>query len=126
MKISVCGKGGSGKSTIVSLLAHQSAARGFRTLVVDADESNAARASASRVAADSGSPTAVSPESMTASVPSIMALATSEASARVGKSRSTVANFLRLRQLPDQIKDSITDGTLSMGHARALLALEPE
>jgi hypothetical protein len=41
MKISVCGKGGSGKSTIVSLLAHQSAARGFTTLVVDADESNA-------------------------------------------------------------------------------------
>jgi CO dehydrogenase maturation factor len=41
MKISVCGKGGSGKSTIVSLLAHQSAARGFKTLVVDADESNA-------------------------------------------------------------------------------------
>jgi CO dehydrogenase maturation factor len=41
MKISVCGKGGSGKSTIVSLLAHQSAARGFKTLVVDSDESNA-------------------------------------------------------------------------------------
>jgi CO dehydrogenase maturation factor len=41
MKISVCGKGGSGKSTIVSLLARQSAARGIKTLVVDADESNA-------------------------------------------------------------------------------------
>lgn len=41
MKISVCGKGGSGKSTIVSLLAHQAAARGYKTLVVDADESNA-------------------------------------------------------------------------------------
>ena len=47
-----------------------------------------------------------------------------QASARVGKSRSAVANFLRLRQLPDQIKDSITDGTLSMGHARALLGAE--
>ena len=47
-----------------------------------------------------------------------------QASARVGKSRSTVANFLRLRQLPDQIKDSITDGTLSMGHARALLGAD--
>ncbi len=47
-----------------------------------------------------------------------------QASSRVGKSRSTVANFLRLRQLPDQIKDSITDGTLSMGHARALLGAE--
>ena len=47
-----------------------------------------------------------------------------QASARVGKSRSAVANFLRLRQLPEQIKDSITDGTLSMGHARALLGAE--
>lgn len=47
-----------------------------------------------------------------------------QASARVGKSRSAVANFLRLRQLPDQIKDSITDGTLSMGHARALLGAD--
>jgi CO dehydrogenase maturation factor len=41
MKISVCGKGGSGKSTFVSLLAHQSAARGFKTPVLDSDESNA-------------------------------------------------------------------------------------
>jgi ParB family chromosome partitioning protein len=45
-----------------------------------------------------------------------------QAAARVGKSRSAVANFLRLRQLPEQIKGSITDGTLSMGHARALLS----
>ena len=44
-----------------------------------------------------------------------------QAAARVGKSRSAVANFLRLRQLPEQIKASIMDGTLSMGHARALL-----
>jgi ParB family chromosome partitioning protein len=34
-----------------------------------------------------------------------------QASARVGKSRSAVANILRLRQLPDTIKASITDGT---------------
>ena len=47
-----------------------------------------------------------------------------QASARVGKSRSAVANFLRLRQLPQQIKDSITDGSLSMGHARAILGAE--
>lgn len=40
MKISVCGKGGSGKSTLVSLLAHQAAARGLQVLVVDADDSN--------------------------------------------------------------------------------------
>jgi ParB family chromosome partitioning protein len=44
-----------------------------------------------------------------------------QASERVGKSRSAVANFLRLRQLPGQIKASIMDGILSMGHARALL-----
>lgn len=49
-----------------------------------------------------------------------------EASERVGKSRSAVANFLRLRQLPDQIKESITNGQLSMGHARALLGTETE
>jgi ParB family chromosome partitioning protein len=47
-----------------------------------------------------------------------------QASARVGKSRSAVANFLRLRQLPDQIKESITRGELSMGHARALLGAD--
>jgi ParB family chromosome partitioning protein len=47
-----------------------------------------------------------------------------QASARVGKSRSAVANFLRLRSLPEQIKDSITDGSLSMGHARAILGAE--
>jgi ParB family transcriptional regulator, chromosome partitioning protein len=47
-----------------------------------------------------------------------------QASARVGKSRSAVANFLRLRQLPDTIKESITDGRLSMGHARALLGAD--
>ncbi|GAB6908087.1 Stage 0 sporulation protein J [Desulfosarcina cetonica] len=43
---------------------------------------------------------------------------------RVGKSRSAVANFLRLRQLPDPIKARILDGALSMGHARALLGAE--
>jgi len=40
MKISVCGKGGSGKSTIVALLANEARARGYRVLVVDSDESN--------------------------------------------------------------------------------------
>jgi ParB family transcriptional regulator, chromosome partitioning protein len=47
-----------------------------------------------------------------------------QASARVGKSRSAVANFLRLRQLPTEIKESITRGQLSMGHARALLGAD--
>ncbi len=40
---------------------------------------------------------------------------------KVGKSRSAVANFLRLRQLPSQIRESMIDGSISMGHARALL-----
>lgn len=44
-----------------------------------------------------------------------------QAAKRVGKSRSAVANFLRLRQLPDPIRESITNGQLSMGHARAIL-----
>jgi len=47
-----------------------------------------------------------------------------EAAKRVGKSRPAVANLLRLRQLPNQIKESISDGTVSMGHARALLGAE--
>jgi len=47
-----------------------------------------------------------------------------QAASRVGKSRSAVTNILRLRQLPQPIKDSIQDGTLSMGHARALLGTD--
>jgi ParB family chromosome partitioning protein len=47
-----------------------------------------------------------------------------QAAERVGKSRSAVANFLRLRQLPAPIQTSIMEGALSMGHARALLAAE--
>ena len=43
---------------------------------------------------------------------------------RVGKSRSAIANLLRLRQLPEPIKASIIDGAVSMGHARALLGAE--
>ena len=49
-----------------------------------------------------------------------------QASERVGKSRSAVANTLRLRNLPPQIKSSIGDGSISMGHARALLAAANE
>ena len=40
MKISVCGKGGSGKSTIVALLAERLAAAGKEVLIIDSDESN--------------------------------------------------------------------------------------
>lgn len=47
-----------------------------------------------------------------------------ELSAKVGKDRATVANYLRLLKLPDEIKTLINDGTLSMGHARAILSIE--
>ena len=40
MKISVCGKGGSGKSTVVTLLANEARHKGLSVLVVDSDESN--------------------------------------------------------------------------------------
>jgi len=42
----------------------------------------------------------------------------------VGKDRSTISNTLRLLSLPMDIQDHLVDGALSMGHARALLALE--
>jgi ParB family chromosome partitioning protein len=45
---------------------------------------------------------------------------------RVGKDRSTVANALRLLRLPEKIKRAIVEGTLSMGHARALLGIADE
>lgn len=46
-----------------------------------------------------------------------------ELARRVGKSRPYVANFLRLLQLPVEIQADVSRGTLSMGHARALLAV---
>src|ERR1043165_9261736 len=47
-----------------------------------------------------------------------------EISKRVGKERSPVANFLRLLKLPEPVKKLLASGQLSMGHARALLAIE--
>ncbi len=46
-----------------------------------------------------------------------------EVSARVGKSRPAVANALRLLALPDPVRDMVENGTLSAGHARAVLAV---
>ncbi len=43
---------------------------------------------------------------------------------RVGKSRSAVANLLRLHRLPAPIKADLSDGIISTGHARALLGLD--
>ena len=46
-----------------------------------------------------------------------------EISKRVGKSRSAIANSLRLLDLPDEVSKMVADGTLSAGHARTLLGL---
>jgi ParB family chromosome partitioning protein len=51
-------------------------------------------------------------------------LSQEEMAKRVGKDRSTVANSLRLLKLPSDIKNDILEERLTMGHARALLALE--
>ncbi len=45
---------------------------------------------------------------------------------RVGKSRVTVTNTLRLLNLPENVKESLVAGKISEGHARALLALPTE
>jgi ParB family transcriptional regulator, chromosome partitioning protein len=47
-----------------------------------------------------------------------------ELSAKVGKSRSHIANFLRLLQLPEEVKEYVSRGTLSMGHAKAIVSLK--
>ena len=44
----------------------------------------------------------------------------------VGKDRATVANFVRILKLPDEVRADVAAGSLSMGHARALLALPNE
>jgi ParB family chromosome partitioning protein len=46
--------------------------------------------------------------------------------AAVGKDRSSVANILRLLKLPPDVREDVLAGRLTMGHARALLALEKE
>jgi ParB family chromosome partitioning protein len=46
-----------------------------------------------------------------------------ELARRIGKDRSSIANALRLRRLPDVIQEDLRAGRLTMGHARALLGL---
>jgi ParB family chromosome partitioning protein len=46
--------------------------------------------------------------------------------AAVGKDRATIANHLRLLKLPDEVRAEVASGRLSMGHARALVALPLE
>jgi len=50
-------------------------------------------------------------------------LAQSDVALRVGKDRSTVANAMRLLDLPFEVQEMISEGTLSAGHGRAILAL---
>src|SRR6185503_14359329 len=45
---------------------------------------------------------------------------------RVGKDRASVANYVRLLKLPDEVRAEVAAGTLTMGHARALLGLASE
>jgi ParB family chromosome partitioning protein len=44
----------------------------------------------------------------------------------VGKDRSSIANYLRLLKLPQEVRANVGSGALSMGHARALLGLTDE
>jgi ParB family chromosome partitioning protein len=47
-----------------------------------------------------------------------------EVSDRVGKDRASVANYIRLLKLPLEVQDMLQNGSLTMGHARALVTLE--
>jgi len=46
--------------------------------------------------------------------------------AAVGKDRATIANYVRLLRLPPEVRNELSSNALSMGHARALLALPDE
>jgi ParB family chromosome partitioning protein len=45
---------------------------------------------------------------------------------QVGKDRATIANYMRLLRLPAEVRTALSEGALSMGHARALLSLTDE
>lgn len=51
-------------------------------------------------------------------------LSQEEIATRIGKDRATIANVLRLLRLPELVQTMVVNETLSMGHARALLALD--
>ena len=55
-----------------------------------------------------------------------LGLTQDEVAQRVGKDRSSIANYLRLLKLPAKIQKMLEEDQLSMGHARALLGLESE
>jgi ParB family chromosome partitioning protein len=54
------------------------------------------------------------------------ALTHEEIAKALGRSRASVTNFLRLLDLADDVKHAVIDGKIDMGHARALLPLDPE
>lgn len=45
-------------------------------------------------------------------------------SKRVGKDRATIANYLRILKLPDEVRQYLKKGTITMGHAKAILSIE--
>ncbi len=49
-----------------------------------------------------------------------------ELSNRIGKNRSTIANFIRILKLPEEIQIGVRDNLITMGHARALLSFDNE
>lgn len=49
-----------------------------------------------------------------------------ELSGRIGKSRSAIANTLRLLSLPPEVREMVTEGELSSGHARCLIVLSSD
>jgi ParB family chromosome partitioning protein len=50
-------------------------------------------------------------------------LTQAEAAERLGENRSVIANYLRLLDLPEEVKQMLAEGQLTMGHARAMLSL---
>lgn len=55
-----------------------------------------------------------------------LGLTQEQVAARVGMKRSTVANHIRLLDLPSDVQDSITAGLITMGHAKLLLGRDPK
>jgi ParB family chromosome partitioning protein len=54
---------------------------------------------------------------------STFSLTQAEAAERLGENRSVIANYLRLLDLPDEVRQMLAEGQLTMGHARAMLSL---
>lgn len=49
-----------------------------------------------------------------------------ELSQRVGKDRATIANYLRVLRLPEEIKNYLREGLITLGHAKAILSIDNE